>query len=114
MLDSLEPSDDVDLLRELGARAPAGAWQAVHGDCHLANCMPGPLWHDFETACRGPREFDLAALALWKDARTAGPLSSRTATTTGTCSSSASRSTPPGFTRRDSSRCTSARRKRRS
>jgi len=26
--------------------------------------MPGPLWHDFETACRGPREFDLAALAL--------------------------------------------------
>ena len=28
------------------------------------NCLPGPLWHDFETACRGPREFDLAALAL--------------------------------------------------
>jgi len=64
MLDSLEPSDDVDLLRELGGRAPLGAWQAVHGDAHLANCMPGPLWHDFETACRGPREFDLAALAL--------------------------------------------------
>src|SRR5579859_5379550 len=64
MLDSLEPSDDVDLLRELGGRAPAGAWQAFHGDAHLANCMPGPLWHDFETACRGPREFDLAALAL--------------------------------------------------
>jgi aminoglycoside phosphotransferase (APT) family kinase protein len=69
MLDTLEPSDDVDLLRELGAQAPAGAWQAVHGDAHLANCMPGPLWHDFETACRGPREFDLAALLLWKEGK---------------------------------------------
>ena len=29
--------------------------------------MPGPLWHDFETACRGPREFDLAPLVLWED-----------------------------------------------
>ena len=43
---------------------PAGRPQALHGDAHLANCLPGPLWHDFETACRGPREFDLAALAL--------------------------------------------------
>jgi hypothetical protein len=67
MLDTLEPSDDVDFLRELGNQAPAGTWQAVHGDAHLANCMPGPLWHDFETACRGPREFDLAALALWEN-----------------------------------------------
>jgi hypothetical protein len=66
MLDSVEPSDDVDLLRELGTQTPAGAWQAVHGDAHLANCMPGPLWHDFETACRGPREFDLAPLLLWE------------------------------------------------
>jgi len=66
IVDRLEPSDDVDLLRELGARAPAGTWQAVHGDAHLANCMPGPLWHDFETACRGPREFDLAPLVLWE------------------------------------------------
>jgi len=69
MLASLEPSGDVDFLRELGNRAPDGAWQAVHGDAHLANCMPGPLWHDFETACRGPREFDLAALAMWKDGK---------------------------------------------
>jgi hypothetical protein len=69
MLDSLEPSDDAELLRELGTQQPAGTWQAVHGDAHLANCMPGPLWHDFETACRGPREFDLAALALWKEGR---------------------------------------------
>jgi hypothetical protein len=62
--DSLEPSADVELLRELGLRRPAGRTQALHGDAHLANCLPGPLWHDFETACHGPREFDLAALAL--------------------------------------------------
>jgi Phosphotransferase enzyme family len=62
--DSIEPSADVELLRELGLRQPGGLAQALHGDAHLANCMPGPLWHDFETACYGPREFDLAALAL--------------------------------------------------
>jgi phosphotransferase family enzyme len=62
--DRLEPSADVEFLRELGLRQPVGAAQALHGDAHLANCLPGPLWHDFETACRGPREFDLAALAL--------------------------------------------------
>jgi hypothetical protein len=62
--ESLEPSADVELLRELGLREPAGPTQALHGDAHLANCLPGPLWHDFETACRGPREIDLAALAL--------------------------------------------------
>ncbi len=64
LLDSLEPSADVELLRELGERRPGGVPQALHGDAHLGNCLPGPLWHDFETACRGPREFDLAALAL--------------------------------------------------
>jgi hypothetical protein len=62
--DRLEPSADVELLRELGVLQPLGEAQALHGDAHLANCLPGPLWHDFETACRGPREFDLAALAL--------------------------------------------------
>ena len=62
--DSLEPSGDVELLRGLGMRQPAGGAQALHGDAHLANCLPGPHWHDFETACRGPRELDLAALAL--------------------------------------------------
>jgi hypothetical protein len=62
--DSLEPSAAVELLRELGLRQPAGRTQALHGDAHLANCLPGPLWHDFETACSGPPELDLAALAL--------------------------------------------------
>jgi aminoglycoside phosphotransferase (APT) family kinase protein len=65
----LEPSADVELLRELGTRQPAGPAQAIHGDAHLANCLPGPLWHDFETACRGPREFDLAALTLSDEVR---------------------------------------------
>ena len=64
ILDGLEPSADVDFLRELGTRGVEGPTQALHGDAHLWNCLPGPLWHDFETACRGPREFDLAALAL--------------------------------------------------
>jgi Phosphotransferase enzyme family len=64
ILDGLEPSEDVELLREIGTRHIDGRVQAVHGDAHLWNCLPGPLWHDFETACRGPREFDLAALAL--------------------------------------------------
>ena len=67
--DRLEPSADVEFLRELGLRQPAGPTQAIHGDAHLANCLPGPLWHDFETACRGPREFDLAALALSDEVR---------------------------------------------
>jgi Ser/Thr protein kinase RdoA (MazF antagonist) len=65
----LEPSADVEFLRELGLREPAGVPQAIHGDAHLANCLPGPLWHDFETACRGPREFDLAALTLSDEVR---------------------------------------------
>ena len=64
ILDGLEPSADVELLREIGTRPVEGSAQALHGDAHLWNCLPGPLWHDFETACRGPREFDLAALAL--------------------------------------------------
>ena len=67
MLDSLERSEDVELLREIVSRRPELDGQALHGDAHLGNCLAaggGPLWHDFETACRGPREYDLAALVL--------------------------------------------------
>jgi len=64
LLDELPPSDDTELLRELtSVSLPPG--QALHGDAHLHNCMgtvTGPLWHDFETSCRGPVEYDLAAL----------------------------------------------------
>ena len=65
MLDALAPSADVELLREVTAQRPADGGQALHGDAHIWNCFgspSGPLWHDFETACRGPREYDLAAL----------------------------------------------------
>jgi hypothetical protein len=73
MLQPFAPSDDVELLCELASRElPEG--QALHGDAHLFNCIQtasGPIWHDLETACRGPREYDLAALVL--DDRSNGP-----------------------------------------
>jgi Ser/Thr protein kinase RdoA (MazF antagonist) len=66
MLQPFAPSADVELLCELASRKlPEG--QALHGDAHLFNCIQtpaGPVWHDLETACRGPREYDLAALVL--------------------------------------------------
>ena len=66
MLEPFAPSDDVELICELASRElPEG--QALHGDAHLFNCIQtaaGPIWHDLETACRGPREYDLAALVL--------------------------------------------------
>ena len=66
MLEPFAPSEDVELICELASRElPEG--QALHGDAHLFNCIQtaaGPIWHDLETACRGPREYDLAALVL--------------------------------------------------
>lgn len=66
MLAPFAPSDDIELVCELASRElPVG--QALHGDAHLLNCIQsaaGPIWHDLETACRGPREYDLAALVL--------------------------------------------------
>ena len=66
MLAPFPLSADVELLCELSERGlPRG--QALHGDAHLFNCIPtaaGPVWHDLETACRGPVEYDLAALVL--------------------------------------------------
>ena len=66
MLQPFAPSEDVELPCELASRElPEG--QALHGDAHLVNCIQtasGPIWHDLETACRGPREYDLAALVL--------------------------------------------------
>jgi hypothetical protein len=75
MLAPFPPGDDVDLLRELSSRElPEG--QALHGDAHLFNCIQtaaGPVWHDLETACRGPREYDLAALVLDDRSRAPDP-----------------------------------------
>jgi len=67
MLDFLSPDPGTELLREIVSRRPELDGQPLHGDAHLGNCLGssgGPLWHDFETACRGPREYDLAALVM--------------------------------------------------
>jgi hypothetical protein len=66
MLDALPPSDDVELLRSVTANRPDVKGQPLHGDAHVFNVLGsprGPLWHDFETACHGPREYDLAAFS---------------------------------------------------
>jgi Ser/Thr protein kinase RdoA (MazF antagonist) len=65
--------DDQDVLRR-GLEAAAAAvasidapLQIVHGDAHLANVLrtrAGPIWSDFENACLGPRELDLAGLTI--------------------------------------------------
>jgi hypothetical protein len=67
MFTSLGESEEVAFLRQVASTCPELDGQALHGDAHLYNCLEsssGPLWHDFETACRGPREYDLAALVL--------------------------------------------------
>jgi hypothetical protein len=67
MLSLLPASEDRDVLRDAASFALDVDGQALHGDAHLWNCVgspSGPLWHDFETACYGPREYDLAALVV--------------------------------------------------
>jgi hypothetical protein len=76
LLDSLQPSevvpaDDLAALREAHARLGASAvrdGRPLHGDAHLRNILwspDGPLWTDLENACRGPVEYDLAAI-VWR------------------------------------------------
>jgi hypothetical protein len=38
------------------------ASQPIHGDAGLGNVLPGPRWNDWEDACLGPIEWDLACL----------------------------------------------------
>jgi hypothetical protein len=67
LLGALTSTSDVELLRTAAAREVNAPTQPLHGDAHLGNCIGspcGPLWHDFETACRGLREYDLAALVM--------------------------------------------------
>jgi len=69
-LPALAPADRAFLLaahdrlrRRLAA--PAVAPVALHGDPHLGNVLMtahGPLWTDWESACRGPLEWDLSSL----------------------------------------------------
>lgn len=56
-----------DLLNAALARLAAlkTVSRPLHGDPHLDNLLfttDGPLWLDFESACRGPVEWDLSAL----------------------------------------------------
>jgi len=67
---ALAPADRRFLLgavRELKAALPRpeAQWRPLHGSPHDANWLQtatGPLLLDFETACHGPVEWDLAAL----------------------------------------------------
>lgn len=50
----------------------------LRGDVHLGNLLIGPrgaLWTDFDDACRGPREYDIAGLpaSAWPPFRNADP-----------------------------------------
>jgi hypothetical protein len=36
--------------------------QALHGDAGLLNALPGPVWNDWEDACVGAVDWDLASL----------------------------------------------------
>jgi hypothetical protein len=71
VLASLPPSEhagaaELAELRAFVQRLAPLAGRPLHGDAHLFNvlCTPaGPLWSDFENACAGPIEYDLACMA---------------------------------------------------
>lgn len=78
MLATLRPShiaSEADLAALRGvheglAAPPAEGRRPLHGDSHFNNLLwspSGPLWTDFENACSGPIEYDLACL-LWRGA----------------------------------------------
>ncbi len=52
------------ILRDAASRMmpPALPQQAIHGDAHFENCLGGGIWQDFDEACLGPREWDLASM----------------------------------------------------
>lgn len=51
-------------LREAAHRPtpPALPRQAIHGDAHFENVLAGGVWQDFDEACSGPREWDVASM----------------------------------------------------
>lgn len=54
-------------LRSKVEETMTNSWVPLHGDAHLGNlllCEDRSLWTDFEDACRGPREYDIAGLPL--------------------------------------------------
>lgn len=53
-----------EILREAGSRfvAPLLPSQPLHGDAHFENVLAGGVWQDFDEACAGPREWDVASM----------------------------------------------------
>jgi Ser/Thr protein kinase RdoA (MazF antagonist) len=53
-----------EILRDAANRLipPALPQQAIHGDAHFENVLAGGIWQDFDEACFGPREWDIACM----------------------------------------------------
>lgn len=53
-----------EILRDAATRLlpPALPQQAIHGDAHFENVLAGGVWQDFDEACLGPREWDIACM----------------------------------------------------
>jgi len=53
-----------EILRDAANRLmpPTLPQQAIHGDAHFENVLAGGVWQDFDEACRGPREWDIACM----------------------------------------------------
>lgn len=56
--------EPAEILRDAAGRLtpPAAPQQAIHGDAHFENVLAGGIWQDFDEACFGPREWDLACM----------------------------------------------------
>lgn len=56
--------EPAEVLRDAAARLapPALPQQAIHGDAHFGNVLAGGVWQDFDDACLGPREWDVACM----------------------------------------------------
>ena len=56
--------EPAEILRDAAARLapPVLQQQAIHGDAHFSNVLAGGVWQDFDDACVGPREWDLACM----------------------------------------------------
>ena len=49
------------------ATVPTGGDDVLHGDAHVGNCLrtaDGPVWIDFDGACRGPLDWDAASMLM--------------------------------------------------
>ena len=56
--------EPAEILRDAAhrLRPPALPQQPIHGDAHFGNVLGRGIWQDFDEACRGPREWDLACM----------------------------------------------------